>query len=90
MGTSPLTGGTPLGVAVGPDSAVFYADPGLVQGPGGVIAPGDKTGTIRRVATTAGFASAPPPDPMGQDLSAPDGLGLYLGVNPQSGGASIA
>ena len=90
VGTTPLPGGTPLGVAVSTDGAVFYADPGLVQGADGVIAPGERTGTIRRVATTPGFASPPPPDTMGDSLRAPDGLGIYLGVNPQGGGASIA
>ncbi len=87
---TPFSGGTPLGVAVGPDGVVFYADPGLVQGVDGVIAPGDKTGTIRRLATSPGFASPPPPDPLDTNLRAPDGLGLYLGVSPQSGGASKA
>ncbi len=89
VGTTPFAGGTPLGVAVGSDGSVFYADPGLVQGPDGVIAPGDKTGTIRRLATTSGFASPPPPDAMGTNLPAPDGLGVYNGSS-QGGGASIA
>ncbi|HEY5154291.1 MAG TPA: hypothetical protein VIJ47_06125 [Acidimicrobiales bacterium] len=90
VATTPFAGGTPLGVSVGLDGAVFYADPGLVAGADGVIGPADRTGTIRRVATSPGFVSPPPPETINAELRAPDGLGLYLGVNPQAGGASKA
>ena len=57
LGAKPFSTGTPLGIGVGPDGSVYYADIGIVVTPDG-IGPGDGTGTgaahrVRRVGQPA-------------------------------------
>jgi len=75
LGTMPYSTGTPLGLAVGEDGTLYYADIGLVirrTGPG----PGNHTGTVRRI-TFADDGTPSPPDTLADNLQFPDGLGLW-------------
>jgi hypothetical protein len=74
LGAEPYSTGTPLGLAVGPDGTLYYADIGIVIGSSG-IGPGTKTGSVRRITFTDGTAN--PPDTIAADLQFPDGLGLW-------------
>jgi hypothetical protein len=70
----PYSTGTPLGLAVGPDGTLYYADIGIVVGVGG-IGPGEKTGSVRRITFTDGVPN--PPDTIAAGLQFPDGIGLW-------------
>ena len=74
LGAEPYSTGTPLGLAVGPDGALFYADLGLVID-GTDIGPADGKGTVRRIRFRAGEPQ--PPETMADGLTFPDGLGIY-------------
>jgi hypothetical protein len=75
LGAKPLSTGTPLGIGVGPDGSVYYADIGIVATPDGV-GPGDGTGKVRRIAfDTSGTPQ--PPELMDKDLAFPDGIGIW-------------
>jgi hypothetical protein len=81
LGAKPYSTGTPLGVGVGPDGSVYYADIGIVVSPDSV-GPGDGTGRVRRIAFDA--AGKPqPPDEMDKGLAFPDGIGIW---SPPAGG----
>jgi len=84
LGATPFATGTPLGVAVNADGAIFYADPGLERAANGTVAPGVRVGSLRRVAVTKGQAQAP--ETLNQGLPAPDGLGIF-DPSKASGGA---
>jgi hypothetical protein len=88
LGATPRAGGTPLGVAVNADGAVFYADPGLLVGAGGAVAPGDRVGSVRRITFSQGRAQAP--QVLNQGLPGPDGLGIFDPSKAAGGSASIA
>jgi hypothetical protein len=75
LGAEPYSTGTPLGLALGPDGTLFYADLGLVID-GTDIGPGDATGTVRRIRFRAGQPQ--PPETMADGLTFPDGLGIYV------------
>jgi hypothetical protein len=76
LGEKPFSTGTPLGVGVGPDGSVFYADIGIVATSEG-IGPGRGTGHVRRIAFDA--AGKPqPPEIMDSDLAFPDGIGIWV------------
>jgi hypothetical protein len=82
LGAKPFSTGTPLGIGVGPDGTLFYADIGLViDGPD--IGPGDNTGTVRRIAFVDGQPQ--PPETMATGLAFPDGIGILT-----AGGGSAA
>jgi hypothetical protein len=75
LGARPFATGTPMGLAVAPDGAIYYADNGLERR-GATIAPGVRAGTIRRIA----FAGGKPllPEVVGSGLQAPEGVGIWL------------
>ena len=75
LGPKPYSTGTPLGVGVGPDGTVYYADIGIVNGPDG-IGPGDHVGTVRRIVFADGAPQAP--ETMATDLDFPDGIGVFV------------
>jgi hypothetical protein len=77
LGAQPYSTGTPLGVGVGPDGSVFYADIGIVVSDDGV-GPGRGTGHVRRIAFDATGAPQPPDD-MDDGLAFPDGIGIFAG-----------
>jgi hypothetical protein len=73
LGATPFSTGTPLGLAVGDDGTIYYADIGIVVADG--IGPGDRTGTVRRITFVNGEPQ--PPAVMDSGLSFPDGIGIY-------------
>lgn len=75
LGSKPYSTGTPLGLAVGPDGSLFFADLGLVIDAEG-IGPGPKTGSVRRIRFVDGAPQ--PPETMADGLTFPDGLGIYI------------
>ena len=74
LGAQPYSTGTPLGITVGPDGTLYYADIGLV-GAHGTIGPGNKTGSVRRITFTDGKPNAP--EILATGLQFPDGIGLW-------------
>ena len=80
LGVRPFSTGTPLGIGVDLVGNLFYADIGVVIGPDGV-GPGEKTGTVRRIAFIDGVPQAP--EKMGLGLEFPDGIGV---ISPIAGG----
>ncbi len=87
LAATPFTTGTPLGVAVNADGAVFYADPGLERAANGSVAPGARVGSIRRIAVTKAQPQAP--NALNQNLPAPDGLGIFDPSKASGGAGSI-
>lgn len=75
IGASPYSTGTPLGLAVGPDGSIYYADIGIVITPTS-IGPGDGTGTVRRIRFVDGEPQ--PPETMAEGLAFPDGMGVFV------------
>jgi dienelactone hydrolase len=75
--------GTPLGIGVGPDGSVYYADIGIVIGDGG-IGPGRRTGKVRRIAFDVD-GQPMTPEVMDEGLSFPDGIGIIT-LAPEAGG----
>jgi hypothetical protein len=69
----PFTTGTLLGLVVGPDGTLFFADLGLRITPRG-IGPGSGLGTVRRITFANGAAR--PPEIIQSGLTFPDGLGI--------------
>jgi hypothetical protein len=76
LGETSFTTGTPLGLAVGPDGTLFYADIGIVARPGRTPGPGVRTGSIQGITFAEGRPS--PPEALAENLQFPDGLGLWL------------
>ncbi len=74
LGKEPFSTGTPLGVGVGPDGSVYYADIGIVVDNG--IGPGHNTGKVRRI-TFDEQGNPNPPETMDQGLAFPDGIGIW-------------
>jgi hypothetical protein len=77
LGPKPYSTGTPLGIGVGPDGTLYYADIGIVNAPEG-IGPGDHVGTVRRIVFQDG--SPLPPETMASNLDFPDGIGIFVPV----------
>lgn len=75
LGPEPLSTGTPLGLGVGPDGALYFADIGIVVDGG--IGPGQGTGKVRRITfDDDGIPSAP--EIMDEGLAFPDGIGIWV------------
>lgn len=74
LGERPFSTGTPLGLTVGPDGTIYYADIGIVQQPGKTPGPGNRTGSVRRIRVVDGQPQ--PPEIMADGLAFPDGVGL--------------
>jgi hypothetical protein len=68
--------GTPLGIGVGPEGSIYYADIGIVNDPEEGLGPGDGTGKVRRIAFVDGEPQ--PPEIMDEGLAFPDGIGVYV------------
>jgi sugar lactone lactonase YvrE len=77
LGAKPFSTGTPLGVGVGPDGSVYYADIGIVISADG-IGPGRGTGKVRRIAFDR-TGKPLPPEEMDKGLAFPDGIGVWEG-----------
>lgn len=67
--------GTPLGMGVGPDGSLYYADIGIVID-GGSIGPGPGTGKVRRI-TFDDDGTPNAPEIMDEGLAFPDGIGVF-------------
>ena len=83
IGTQSYSTGTPLGLGVGPDGTIFFADIGIVKDDKGNIGPGEHTGSLRRITFTNGKPN--PPETMITGLDYPDGIGIWL---PSAGSGS--
>jgi hypothetical protein len=75
LGEKPFSTGTPLGVGVGPDGSLYYADIGIVVSERG-IGPGQGTGKVRRITFDAD-GTPQKPEVMDQGLAFPDGIGIW-------------
>jgi len=73
LGETTFSTGTPLGLGVGPDGTLYYADIGITITSEG-IGPGPE-GTVRRIRFVNGEPQ--PPETMGGGLAFPDGIGVY-------------
>jgi hypothetical protein len=73
LGPVPLSTGTPLGLGVGPDGTLFYADIGIVNRDGD-IGPGERAGSVRRIVFVDGRPQ--PPETVASGLAFPDGIGI--------------
>jgi hypothetical protein len=74
-GPEPISTGSPLGLAVGPDGTIYFADIGLVINDQGV-GPGEGTGSVRRIRFIGGDPLLP--DTMASGLAFPDGIGIFV------------
>lgn len=74
LSTEPISTGSPLGIAVGPDGTLYYADLALAINQRG-IGPASGQGTIRRIRFDADNHPLPP-ETLDYGLSFPDGLGI--------------
>jgi hypothetical protein len=75
VGPEPISTGTPLGLGVGPDGTIYFADIGLVADENGV-GPGNGTGKVRRITFVDGEPQAP--ETMAEGLAFPDGIGIFV------------
>jgi hypothetical protein len=73
LGDRTFSTGTPLGLGVGPDGTLYYADIGITITDRG-IGPGPE-GSVRRIRFVNGEPQ--PPELMGGGLQYPDGIGIY-------------
>jgi hypothetical protein len=74
LGEKPFSTGTPLGIGIGPDGTLYYADIGIVISPTDGIGPGPQTGSVRRIVFRDGKPLAP--ETMASGLDFPDGIGI--------------
>jgi hypothetical protein len=75
LGSTTYSTGTPLGIGVGPDGTVYYADIGIVVEEGDLPGPGGGNGTLRRITFVDGEPQAP--ETMASGLAFPDGIGVW-------------
>ena len=74
LGEQTFSTGTPLGLGVGPDGTLYYADIGITVTDEG-IGPGPE-GTVRRIRFIDGEPR--PPEIMARGLEFPDGIGVWV------------
>ena len=74
LGLEPISTGSPLGIAVGPDGTLYYADLALAFNDGN-IGPTSGQGTVRRIRFDADNQPLPP-ETIDYGLNFPDGLGV--------------
>jgi hypothetical protein len=74
LGVESFSTGTPLGLAVGPDGQLYYADIGVVFD--GEFGPGESTGSIRRIDVTTDDVG--PPETLDDGLAFPDAVSIYV------------
>ncbi len=74
LALEPISTGSPLGIAVGPDGTLYYADLALVINESG-IGPASGQGTVRRIRFDADNQPLPP-ETIDYGLNFPDGLGI--------------
>jgi sugar lactone lactonase YvrE len=74
LGPKPFSTGTPLGLVVDSEGALYYADLGLVIDNGN-IGPGNRTGTVRTIHFENGEPL--PPVTIDSGLPFPDGVGVF-------------
>jgi hypothetical protein len=70
--TKTYSTGTPLGLGVGDDGTLYYADIGIVISP--EVGPGPE-GSVRRIRFVNGRPQAP--EVMVKGLQYPDGIGIF-------------
>jgi len=75
LGAEPFSTGTPLGLGIGPDGTLYFADIGIVVSAKG-IGPGQGTGKVRRITFIDGEPQAP--ETMASSLAFPDGIGVFM------------
>ncbi|MCJ7438341.1 MAG: hypothetical protein MUP97_11355 [Acidimicrobiia bacterium] len=75
LGAEPFSTGTPLGLGIGPDGTLYFADIGIVISDRG-IGPGRSTGNVRRITFVGGEPQAP--ETMASGLAFPDGIGIFV------------
>jgi hypothetical protein len=75
LGSTTYSTGTALGIGVGPDGTVYYADIGIVVEEGDLPGPGGGNGTLRRITFVDGEPQAP--ETMASGLAFPDGIGVW-------------
>jgi hypothetical protein len=71
VGPEPLTNGSPIGLAIGSDGTLYYADLGLVLGEDG-LGPGTATGNVRRIRFVD--SEPQPPEVIETGIFYPDAL----------------
>ena len=74
LGLQPMSTGSPLGIAVGLDGTLYYADLALAINERG-IGPASGQGTVRRILFN-GDDQPLPPETIDYGLNFPDGLGV--------------
>ncbi|MCY4133324.1 MAG: PQQ-binding-like beta-propeller repeat protein [bacterium] len=74
LGLEPISTGSPLGIAVGPDGTLYYADLALALNDGN-IGPTGGQGTVRRIRFDADNQPMAP-ETIDYGLNFPDGLGV--------------
>lgn len=67
--------GNPAGISIDAQGTLYYADLGLVQEPGELPAPGQNTGTVRRIAFDE-QGNPLPPETIGDGLDYPDAVSV--------------
>ena len=82
LGAETFSTGTPLGIAVGPDGSLFYADIGIVADPVEGFGPGEDNGSVRVIRFDPS-GEPQPPEVVADGLAFPDGLGVLV---PGGGG----